>query len=80
MIKLRNLFPRGFFDMKCLRRLENQSKIVRKKKKGYSILGAIIPSVTQLVLKVENGKYFGSVLFSFLKSLLMAATREKTVG
>lgn len=49
-------------------------------KKRWSILGAITSSVTQQVSKVQNKKCFKSVLLSFLKCLLMAATRDKTVG
>lgn len=46
----------------------------------WNIWSAVMPSVTQQVSKVQNGRCFGSVLLSFLKSLLMAATKGKTVG
>lgn len=81
MIKMWNLSPQEFTDVKSLCRLENQSKNVRKKTKTrWSIWSAIMPSVTQQVSKIQNGRCFGSVLLSFLKCLLMAATKGKTVG
>lgn len=78
MIKLRNLFPHDFVDVKSLCRFENHSN--KEKKSEWGILGAITPSVTQQVSKVQNERCFGSVLLSFLKCLLMVTTRDKTVG
>lgn len=76
---MKNLFSHDFVHIKILYKLENQSKIDQKKKVeniryNYTIC------VTQQVLKMENGKCFGRVLLFFLKCLLMATTRDKTVG
>lgn len=85
IVKIRSLFSRDFVHIKLLYMLENQSKIYQGKKKnsgwkGWKIFVTITPSVTQQVLKVENGKCFGRVLHSFLKCLLMVVIRDKTVG
>lgn len=75
---MRNLLSHDFVHIKFYK-LENQSKIDQKKnpveniRYNYTICDSA-------GLEVENGKCFGRVLYSFLKCLLTATTRDRTVG